>query len=128
MKKFSELRETATEPLRTKILNRGKRPDVRKVAQEGVEIVETEATSVIDILRQLHEDVAGRIVIVQEGEDNKEVYVDFETANYLLEVFEGLDSDAQSTFETTLIENIDNLDEIALYCESVLESKIHDED
>jgi len=123
MKKFSELRETATEPLRTKILNRGKRPDARKVAEEGVEVVETEATSVIDILRQLHEDVAGRIVIVQEGEDNKEVYVDFETANYLLEVFEGLDSDAQSTFETTLIENIDNLDEIAMYCFTVLENQ-----
>lgn len=123
MKKFSELRETATESLRTKILNRGKRPDARKVAEEGVEVVETEATSVIDILRQLHEDVAGRIVIVQEGEDNKEVYVDFETANYLLEVFEGLDSDAQSTFETTLIENIDNLDEIAMYCETVLENQ-----
>lgn len=125
MKTFSQLREAVAmpekeprEPLRTKILNRGKRPTT-----EDAELIETESTSVIEILKQINESVSGRITIVQEGVEDKQAFIDYETANYLLSVYEDLTPEHQSLFENTLIENIDNLDEIAMYCETVLENQ-----
>lgn len=122
MIRFSELREQK-ESQRKAILNRGEKKEVH--VQEDV--LEHEVTSVIDMLRKLNEDTAGRLVIVEEGQENKEIFIDYETSNYLLTIFESLDPDKQSLFEQTLIENIDNLDEIALYCESLVELEHDDE-
>lgn len=119
MLSWKQLREntesTASESQRKAVLNRG----AKKEVHVKEDVVEHELTSVIEMLRNITEDKSGRIVIVEEGLDNKEVFVDHETADYILQVYETLDTDNQAKFEQTLIENVDSLDEIALYCETL---------
>lgn len=114
-KELRENTESTAEPQRKAIMKRGEKKEVH--IKEDV--VEHELTSVIEMLRNITADKSGRIVIVEEGQDNKEVFVDHETADYILQVFESLDADNQAKFEQTLIENVDSLDEIALYCETL---------
>ena len=123
-KPIQEAIEETPQSERKNILNRGKREELKaKMAEQEDTIVEYETTSIIDILRTLNEDVAGRIVMVVEGNKTVETFVDFETAQYLLDVYDSLEDDKKIQFESTLVENLDNLDEIALYCESVIEAR-----
>lgn len=123
MRSFKELRERdEVQTERKNILNRG----AKKEVHIKEDVIEHEVTSVIEVLRNLDEDKSGRIVIVEEGSDNKEVFIDYETANYLLAVYETLTPENQNKFEETLIEHIDALDEIALYCETLVEGQDED--
>lgn len=105
------------EPQRKEILSRG----AKKEVHIKEDVVEHELTSVVEMLRNITADKSGRLVIVEEGADNREVFIDHETADYILQVYESLDVDNQAKFEQTLIENVDSLDEIALYCETLTE-------
>lgn len=122
-KSVKEAVDEAPQSERKNILTRGKREELKtKMAENADSIVEYETTSIIDILRSLSEDVASRIVMVVEGNQTVETFVDYETAQYLLDVYDSLDDDKRVQFESTLIDNLDNLDEIAMYCESVIEA------
>lgn len=121
MQSFKSIREAKS--LRSEILNRGEKKVVHPVAED---VVSNSVGSIIEMLQSLTEEKAGRIVIIEEGASVQEVFIDYETSQYLLAVYENLDEENQKKFEQTLTENVDSLDEIALYCECVIGA--HDED